>query len=57
MTLITSSEKFTGVAHFKIFGNDDQATIQNITIVCQLLEVVVTGNSNVLRPGHHYQNF
>ena len=27
--------------------------LKNITIASQLLEVIVAGNSNVLRPGHH----
>ena len=30
---------------------------QNITVVCQLLKVIVAGNSNVLQPGNHYQKF
>ena len=30
--------------------------LQNITVACQL-EVIVTGDSNVLQPGHHYKDF
>ena len=30
---------------------------QNITVACHYCEVIVAGNSNVLRPGHHYQKF
>ena len=29
--------------------------LQNITVACQLLEVTVADNSNVLWLGHHYQ--
>ena len=34
----------------KIFDNDDQATKH-------YREVIVAGNSNVLRPGHYHQKF
>ena len=30
---------------------------QNITVAYQLFKVIVTGNSNVLRPDHYYQKF
>ena len=30
---------------------------QNSTVACHYCEVIAAGNSNVLRPGHHYQKF
>ena len=31
--------------------------LQNFTVSCLLLKVIVVGNSNVLRPGHHHQHY